>query len=380
MFQNLGRLLTEFYFPEEARQVRGIITAATQPGAEPPNDATASASVLGLSFEALGLGVAKVWELPPTLQGCMRKPTGEPPTHERHEPGERLRWLTFAANQVADTLLRSDPEQAPAKLATVAKRYARVLGVESGQIEAATELARQRLAQTVQALGLQVAPQSPAWRLFSSPAATGQAATVGAESDALQTHSLQATMTRTLAQTQVQPRSSLENACEVLAAGIQDITDTLVADFELNDVLRMIVETMYRALGFQRIVFCLREPKTESLHGRFGLGEGAEALAAGFKVPLKSDVDLFGAACLKGADVLIADISTGPVATRLPAWYRRKVKARAILLLPVLMKGVPIALIYADKVTPGGVDLGEKELSLLRTLRNQVVMAFKQSA
>src|SRR5439155_1125741 len=135
MFQNLGRLLTEFYFPEEARQVRGIITAATHPGAEPPNDAAASASVLGLSFEALGLHVA---------------------------------------------------------------------------------------------------PQSPAWRLFSSPAATGQAATVGAESDALQTHSLQATMTRTLAQTQVQPRSSLENACEVLAAGIQDITDTLVADFELN--------------------------------------------------------------------------------------------------------------------------------------------------
>ena len=28
MFQNLGRLLTEFYFPEEARQVRGMVDAA----------------------------------------------------------------------------------------------------------------------------------------------------------------------------------------------------------------------------------------------------------------------------------------------------------------------------------------------------------------
>ena len=29
---------------------------------------------------------------------------------------------------------------------------------------------------------------------------------------------------------------------------------------------------------------------------------------------------------------------------------------------------------------PGGIELGEKELSLLRTLRNQAVMAFKQVA
>ena len=39
----------------------------------------------------------------------------------------------------------------------------------------------------------------------------------------------------------------------------------------------MILETMFRALGFRRIVFCLRDPKTETLTGRFGLGEGADA-------------------------------------------------------------------------------------------------------
>jgi hypothetical protein len=44
------------------------------------------------------------------------------------------------------------------------------------------------------------------------------------------------------------------------------------------------------------------------------------------------------------------------------------------------LKGAPFALIYADKAVPGGIALGEKELSLLRTLRNQAVMAFKQAA
>ena len=39
-----------------------------------------------------------------------------------------------------------------------------------------------------------------------------------------------------------------------------------------------------------------------------------------------------------------------------------------------------LALIYADKAKPGGIELGEKELSMLRTLRNQAVMAFKQAS
>jgi hypothetical protein len=251
-----------------------------------------------------------------------------------------------------------------------------VLGAEPGAIEAATGLARQRLQQMVAAMSLQVSPQSAAWRLLSDPAA-GQPGGSG-EVDSLETHTLQATMTMT--QGLAPPRSPVENASDVLAAGIQDITDTLVGDFKLNDVLHMIVETMYRALGFRRIVFCLRDPKTEMLTGRFGLGAGADALATCFKVDLKLKGDLFAAACLKGVDVLIADTSAGKVATRLPAWYTHNVQAPAFLLLPVLMKAVPIALVYADKGTPGGLDLGEKELSLLRTLRNQVVMAFKQSS
>ena len=378
MFQNLGRLLTEYYFAEEARQVRGIVAGAgpARAGAAPSEDA-ASLSVLGLSFEALGLGVAKSWGLPDTLQRCMRQPRGEAPTREPQDAGERLRWLTFTANQIADTVLRSEPEQAKAKIADVAKRYARTLGVPAARIEAATEVARKRLAEMAQAMNLQVGVQSPARRLFATPDTRTEAATLREPPpDSLTPHTLQAT--RTLVQ-QREP-TALENATEVLAAGIQDITNTMVEDFKLNDVLRMILETMFRALGFRRIVFCLRDAKTDSLTGRFGLGEGAEGVAARFKVPLKVGGDLFAAVCVKGADTLIADATVAQIAARLPAWYREHVNAPAFLLLPMQMKGAPFALIYADKAVPGGIELGEKELSLLRTLRNQAVMAFKQAA
>ena len=375
MFQNLGRLLTEYYFPEEARQVRGMVAGSGQGGAVAITEEAAAIGVLGLSFEALGLGVAKTWGLPAALQGCMRKPTGEPPPREPFDAVEKLRWLTFAANQITDTLLRSEPEHAKARVAAVAKRHARALGMSVADIEAAADLAQQKLVQMAQAMNLQVSAQSPARRLFATPAARDAQVTV-TEHDSLVPHSLQATVT---VEMQV-PRSALENASEVLAAGIQDITNTMVENFKLNDVLRMILETMYRALGFRRVIFCLRDAKTDTLTGRFGLGESAEAVAASFKVPLKAGSDLFTAVCVKGADTLITDATVAHIGARLPAWYRASVNAPAFLLLPMQMKGAPFALIYADKAQPGGIELGEKELSLLRTLRNQAVMAFKQAA
>ena len=81
----------------------------------------------------------------------------------------------------------------------------------------------------------------------------------------------------------------------------------------------------------------------------------------------------------KGADTLIADATLPAIAKRLPAWYIRQIAAPSFLLLPLMMKNAPFALIYADQAQPGGINLGEKELALLRTLRNQGVMAFKQA-
>ena len=82
--------------------------------------------------------------------------------------------------------------------------------------------------------------------------------------------------------------------------------------------------------------------------------------------------------CAKGADLLIADAKT--VAAKLPPWYRQRVNAPTFLLLPMLMKGAPIGLIYADKATAGSIVLGESELGLLRGLRDQAVAAFSRGA
>jgi len=172
---------------------------------------------------------------------------------------------------------------------------------------------------------------------------------------------------------------SVAQVNEVLAAGIQDITNAMVENFQLNDVLRMILETMFRALGFRRMVFCLREARTDLLTGRFGLGEDSESAVRAMKVPLKTPGDLFAAVCVRGADTLINDATQARMQARLPQWYVQGINAPAFLLLPLQIKGQPFALIYADQSAPGGIVVDDKVLGLLRTLRNQAVMAFRQA-
>jgi serine/threonine protein kinase len=376
MFQNLGRLLVEFYFPQEARQVRELVQPGTARSEVALDEAVAAQRVLGLTFVDLGLGVSKAWGLPDNLQRAMRIPEGDPPSRSLAQGGpERQRWLGRMATEVADAMLTHGGDASP-RIEAIAEGYARSLELTPEQVLAASQSAQERLSQMAQAMNIQLGAKARARRLLAVPAPTQPA-------DSLEEHTLKATDPAPPDAATLSMRDAGQVA-DLLAQGVQDITQHMVEEgFKLNEVLRMILETMFRALGFRRIVFCLRDPRTNMLTGRFGLGEGARETAAAIKVPLTFKAgavpDLFAAVCAKGADTLIADATVAAIASRLPDWFTAKVGAPSFLLLPLMLKGAPFALIYADQARPGGIQLGEKELALLRTLRNQGVMAFRQA-
>jgi len=376
MFQNMGRLLTQFYFPEEAAQVRSLVQSQ-----EPPlTEQAASLRVLGLSYEDLGIGIAKAWGLPDSIMQCMRLPAGGPPATASPQAGQRMRWVAVAANEMADVLLKYEPEEAQGHLTRVARKYAQAVGSSDKHMQSCVEEAKTKLKEMATAMEIRVKPGSAAHKvLHGVPEVAPALAASGNGTDSnLQNLELHATQTQLAPPPSVEPRS--EALAQTLAAGIQDITNAMVEDFKLSDVLRMILETMFRAMACDRIIFCMRDPKTESVTGRFGLGEGVETFVKEFRVPLKAATpDLFGVVCIKGVDSMISDASESRILTRLPDWYRRSLNAPAFLLLPLHIKGAPFGLIYADKTRKGAMELDEKELALLRTLRNQAVMAFKQS-
>ena len=114
--------------------------------------------------------------------------------------------------------------------------------------------------------------------------------------------------------------------------------------------------------------------------GEFDVREYALETAKRFKFPLAFTPDIFHAALSKGVDILITDTNDPKIEGRIPAWFRKGVNAGTFVIFPLTIKNNPVAMIYADADRAGEIVIPEKELSLLRTLRNRAVLAIKQSS
>jgi eukaryotic-like serine/threonine-protein kinase len=175
------------------------------------------------------------------------------------------------------------------------------------------------------------------------------------------------------------PGGKPPNAGQILAAGIQDITNTLVSDYQLNELLNMIMETMYRGMGFTRVLLAVRDAKSGTIAARLALGEDSDSLLKHFAFPLAGSPDLFRLAVSQGRDILISDAGAEKLRSQLPEWYRSRVNAPAFVLFPIMVGKNPVGLFYAD-VKRGPLAIERDEANLLVTLRNQAVLAFRQAA
>lgn len=370
MFHGLGGLLAQYYFPEEVEQMRRIMV-------QKKVDANQAASmVLGITLEDLGIGIARTWGFPPSIVNSMRKLSDsqvrKPATHD-----EALRLVAGFANELCDQIADTPMEDRSKALKALTERFASSINFSEPQIKESLEKAMTELATIASSLHV---------NLKQSPFASQARAWSGHAADESETAPLSTPIAESLLNTSSSGSDdgtddvSPVDAQTILAAGIQDISNSLVEDFSLNDILRIILETIYRAMGFNRVLLCLRDARSNTMVGRFGFGQDAAEVVKRFKIPLSGAADVFAVATTKGLDISISDIDDPKIAERIPAWYRGHVPARSFVLFPLIIKNNPVALIYCDKDQAGSIKISDKELSLLKTLRNQAVLAIKQTA
>ena len=132
-------------------------------------------------------------------------------------------------------------------------------------------------------------------------------------------------------------------------------------------------------MGFQRVLFCVKDGKQKTMNGRFGFGSEIQQIVKDFKFPLAFETDVFHAALTKNVDILITDVNDRKIYGLIPEWFSRVVTAQTFTLFPLCIKNMPVALIYADKEYPNEISFTDKDLSALRTLRNQALLAIKQT-
>ncbi|MDQ1363424.1 MAG: hypothetical protein QG652_1285, partial [Pseudomonadota bacterium] len=63
----------------------------------------------------------------------------------------------------------------------------------------------------------------------------------------------------------------------------------------------------------------------------------------------------------------------------LPKWYRDEYARTSMLIYPIVIKNVPMGLLYMDSLTPVS-PADDNRYRLIKTLRNQIVLAIRQSS
>ncbi len=364
MFQDLGRLLAMYYFPLEAQQVRQLL----RDGAGKLNESSASIRVLGLDYEALGLGVAKLWDLPADIRRYMHQPVGGPPQRVAADTLEQMRWTTLAANRLADIWLKVEPAEQAGRLDAVRKLFARALDCTPDAIRDAMEQARRKLIDLAALMELQITPGSAAEQLLRPLAPDRPQADEVAMPAGPQMPALEAAI------------AAGRPLFDKLTAGLADVDRARASGIALPDLLQLVIDVLYRSTGVSHVLFCLRDAHTGSLTARLGRGDGIDAIVRGFQVTLTADgSDLFQAVCMRGADMVIGDIRVARVSERLPSWYRKLIQpqAQSMLLLPLKLGDRPIALIYAHTQGNRTLSVSDKEIALLRQLRDRVLSALR---
>jgi eukaryotic-like serine/threonine-protein kinase len=143
LLQNLGRLVVQYHFPDEAGQIRRLMQpspsedgATEEPGMTEP---AASMAVLGVEIEAIGTAVARWWGMDDSVLHMMRRLPTTSAVRAADGDDDHIRIAASCANEAVDALALPARRMLPG-LQTVVHRYGRSLGLSLRDLQAALSL------------------------------------------------------------------------------------------------------------------------------------------------------------------------------------------------------------------------------------------------
>jgi len=145
LLQSLGRLVVQYHFADEARQIRRLVQPVESTDAgEPPepgmSEEAASYAVLGVDIDAIGAAVARWWGLDESVLAMIRRLSLTTPVRSAGSDAEWLRAVASCGNEAVDALALP-ARRHEAALQRVVQRYARLLGIDLKGLHSALEQA-----------------------------------------------------------------------------------------------------------------------------------------------------------------------------------------------------------------------------------------------
>lgn len=330
LLSRLGELACVFYVPQEWQQIEDRMAAGGVSADQ------AAQEVLGVTLTEIGQDICNRWGLPMRLREALQPFNPE----AVEEPLSHVGWLR-AMSAFSGELARAMSTGSAEEAAETAQRYTPLLALDTE----ATQATLETLTSEAQTEGgwegiADVYCEKPVHAASGKPG----------------------------------------DAEQRLTAGVAELARS-ARECQVSVLMQMALEVLQNSLGCARVIAFVLDPAT----GRYGA-------RAGFGTPLTGEIgdlsfeggfapDVFHLTLSSKTPVHIEDTSDRKIRARMPAWHREALgDARSMMLLPVVVKGRAVALLYEDWTAAEKTALTPGEVHLLKELVREIESALQSSA
>lgn len=371
LFHIFGKIIVSFAMPDKIAEIEEYMQEYNA------NESIASMSVLGMTFEDIGTTISKDWNFPNKIVYSMKK---MPPSElsENQNETDKLRTVsTFThtlSNAIASYTTISEREESINKIINT---YGVLFKSHKKNI---IDLIRSSVDDYLQFSNVFNVDLKKS--LFSQNLLSSQDAQLDNKIKIVDKHEDTSSSSEMQTIDEIMEMDSYEGPDSIFRKGIQDINKSLLSGFSLNDIIRIVLETIYRGLQLSqeaKVLFVIKDTKRPVMVARYGFGAEVNETKEWFEVSLNDRDDIFQRAITNQKDLVIKNMASQEIRNILPDWYKRNMKGDIfVILLPIVINGVSIGLYYIDGKREGIEKLSSMHLNNLKILRDQTVMAIKQ--
>ena len=369
MMSHLGKLVMIYYLPDEYRQI------CTRMANEGIREAKAVRSECGVTYDELGVAVAEHWNFPPQIYNSMQ-PLSKDALHNKKKPPQRLSVVSSFVRELSDTIHGDRLEEDKKRIQALLECYQPHITVSKKQLKTLIKDSLENVHRHAQALSLDVAHSMfldrlsaiyDPWKRSSSIETNPETSHQASESfHLIDENQLNASA----------PIPATRNPKDIIMEGIQELSQIMMTDYDIETIAVMSLEILYRALDFQRALMFIQDSATKRMVVRYGYGHNCQQLIGKVNFQLGAPKDLFNLSIKVGKDVIVADSYDEKMAHMVPSWYHEKIDAPAFVFLPIIFQKACIGALYADCDTEG-LPVSETEHRYLGMVRNQLLLSIK---
>ena len=373
MMSYLGKMVMIHYLPRDYRKISTRIID------DEISETRAVKAVCGVTYEELGQAVAKRWHFPAQIYEAMA-PLSKTALKNKKQPPEKLKIITGFVRAMHGVISNAPEIDDSELLQPLLKSYAPHISISKKQLKTMIEDSLENVRDHAEALSLHVSQSDFLGRLavvYDPNKQKWVEDIVDRDKDPAADPAPSSYLLTDESQLKTNARiPDTRNPADILMEGIQELSQLMMTDSDVDTIAMMSLEIFYRALDFNRVLMFIRDHGKMRMQARFGCGDQSQRLMNQLGFEIKPSKDLFNFSLQVGKDLIVEDSHDEKMIYLIPSWYRDQIDAPSFVFLPIYFQKLNIGALYGDRETKGR-PMSETEHRYVSMLRNQLVLSIK---